>query len=97
MDVGETVVLLSDVDGMPAGKEGVVMKVRDDILLIRIRSAERQEEFVLAKCWEVLPARTVETASCLLIEEAKQWIADPRGITRWREEDIVRREAQNCD
>jgi hypothetical protein len=83
MDVGETVVLVSDVDGMPAGKEGVVMKVRDDILLIRIRS-ERQEEFVLAKCWEVLPACTVETASCLHAEEAKQWIADRRGITRWR-------------
>jgi hypothetical protein len=34
MHVGETVVLVFDVDGMPAGKEGRVMKVRDDMLLI---------------------------------------------------------------
>jgi hypothetical protein len=65
MDVGETVVLVSDVDGMPAGKEGLLIKVPGDILLIRIRSAERPEEFVLAKSWEVLPARIVKTASCL--------------------------------
>jgi hypothetical protein len=41
MDVGETVVLVGDVDGMPAGKEGLVMRVRGDMLLIGIRSAER--------------------------------------------------------
>jgi hypothetical protein len=28
MDVGETVVLVRDVDGMPAGKEGLVMRVQ---------------------------------------------------------------------
>ena len=56
MDVGETVVLVRDVDGMPAGKEGMVMRVRDDMLLIGFRSAERLE-FVLARSWEVLPER----------------------------------------
>jgi len=56
MDVGETVVLVSDLDGMAAGKEGMVMRVRDDMLLIGFRSAERLE-FVLARSWEVLPER----------------------------------------
>ena len=56
MEVGETVVLVGDVDGMPAGKEGLVMRVRGDMLLIGIRSAERLE-FVLARSWEVLPER----------------------------------------
>jgi hypothetical protein len=64
MDVGETVVLLEDVDGMPAGKEGRVIKVRDDMLLIGFLSSDCLE-FVLAKSWEVLPARTVKIASCL--------------------------------
>ena len=45
-----------DVDGMPAGKEGLVMRVRGDMLLIGIRSADRLE-FVLARSWEVLPER----------------------------------------
>ena len=53
MEIGETVVLVSDLDGMPAGKEGMVMRVRDDMLLIGFRSAERLE-FVLARSWEVL-------------------------------------------
>ena len=56
MDVGEKVVLVGDVDGMPAGKEGMVMRVRDDMLLIGFRSAQRLE-FVLARSWEVLPER----------------------------------------
>ena len=56
MQIGETVVLVVDVDGMPTGKEGFVIKVRDDMLLIGCRSAERLE-FVLAKSWEVLPER----------------------------------------
>ena len=56
MEVGETVVLVGDVDGMPAGKEGRVMRVRGDMLLIGCRSAHRLE-FVLARSWEVLPER----------------------------------------
>ena len=56
MEIGETVVFVSDLDGMPAGKEGMVMRVRDDMLLIGFRSAERLE-FVLARSWEVLPER----------------------------------------
>ncbi len=56
MEVGETVVLVGNVDGIPAGKQGLVMRVRDDMLLIGIRSAERLE-FVLARSWEVLPER----------------------------------------
>ena len=56
MEIGETVVFVSDLDGMPAGKEGMVMRVRDDMLLIGFRSAQRLE-FVLARSWEVLPER----------------------------------------
>ena len=48
MEVGETVVLVGDIDGMPAGKEGRVMRVRGDMLLIGCRSAHRLE-FVLAR------------------------------------------------
>ena len=56
MDVGETVVLVSDVNGVPAGKEGLVMKVREDILLIGCRSGHLLD-LVLARAWEVLPER----------------------------------------
>jgi hypothetical protein len=56
MEVGETVVLVGNVDGIPAGKQGLVIRVRDDMLLIGCRSAHRLE-FVLARSWEVLPER----------------------------------------
>ena len=56
IELGETVVLVVDVDGMPTGKDGFVIKVRDDMLLIGCRSAHRLE-FVLARSWEVLPER----------------------------------------
>jgi hypothetical protein len=56
MDVGETVVLVGDVDGMPAGKEGRVMRVRGDMLLIGCRSARRLE-LILARTRDVLPER----------------------------------------
>ena len=49
-------VLVEDVDGMPAGKEGLVMRVRGDMLLIGCRSGHRLE-FLLARSWEVLPER----------------------------------------
>jgi hypothetical protein len=42
------VVLVGDIDGMPAGKEGRVMRVRGDMLLIGCRLAHRLE-FVLAR------------------------------------------------
>jgi hypothetical protein len=54
LQVGETVVLLADVDGIPAGKEGRVIRIRDDMLLIGCRS-EHQLDLVLARAWEVLP------------------------------------------
>ena len=44
MQVGETVVLVEDVDGMPAGKEGPVMRVRGDMLLIGCRSAHEKRD-----------------------------------------------------
>jgi hypothetical protein len=50
------VVLVEDVDGMPAGKEGRVMRVRGDMLLIGCRSPHRLE-LVLVRTWEVLPER----------------------------------------
>jgi hypothetical protein len=43
MDVDETVVLVEAVDGMPVGKEGRIIRVRDDMLLIGCRSARRLE------------------------------------------------------
>jgi hypothetical protein len=69
MQVGETVVLVFDVEGMPAGKEGLLIKVRDDMLLIRFRSADRLE-FVLARAWEVLPGAN---GGCL----EREWALTP--------------------
>ena len=41
MQIGETVVLVQDLDGMPAAKEGRVMRVRGDMRLIGCRAAPR--------------------------------------------------------
>jgi hypothetical protein len=59
MEVGETVVLVGDVDGMPAGKEGRVMRVRGDMLLIGCRSAQRTASSL---CWPGL-GKSCQSAS----------------------------------
>ena len=43
MQIGETVVLVQDLDGMPAGKEGRVMRVRGDMRLIGCRAAPEMD------------------------------------------------------
>jgi hypothetical protein len=51
---GELVVLVKDVQGVAAGKEGRVMSVREDAVIVECRLQE-QLHFVLARTWDVLP------------------------------------------
>ena len=55
MKVGEVVVLVEDVDGVEAGREGRIMSVRDNMVMVGCRSRDRLQ-LVLARTWEVLPA-----------------------------------------
>jgi hypothetical protein len=52
--VGELVVLVNDVQGVAAGKEGRVMSVGEDAVLVECRLQERLH-FVLARTWDLLP------------------------------------------
>ena len=54
MKAGELVVLVNDVQGVAAGKEGRVMSVREDAVIVECRLQE-QLHFVLARTWDVLP------------------------------------------
>ena len=54
MKVGELVVLVNDVQGVAAGKEGRVMSVGEDAVLVECRLDERPH-FVLARTWDLLP------------------------------------------
>ena len=54
MKAGELVVLVNDVQGVAAGKEGRVMSVREDAVLVECRLEERLH-FVLARTWDLLP------------------------------------------
>ena len=54
MKAGELVVLVNDVQGVVAGKEGRVMSVREDAVLVECRLEERLH-FVLARTWDLLP------------------------------------------
>ena len=54
MKVGELVVLVSDVQGVAAGKVGRVMSVREDAVLVECRLQERLH-FVPARTWDLLP------------------------------------------
>ena len=54
MKAGELVVLVNDVQGVAAGKEGRVMSVREDAVLVECRLEERLH-FVLARMWDLLP------------------------------------------
>jgi len=47
-------VLVEDVDGIKAGREGRIMSVRDNMVMVGCRSRERLQ-LVLAHTWEVLP------------------------------------------
>jgi hypothetical protein len=52
--VGERVVLVNDVQGVDAGKEGRVMRVREDAVLVECQLQERLH-CVLARTWDLLP------------------------------------------
>ena len=54
MKAGELVVLVSDVQGVDAGKQGRVMSVRDDAVLVECRLQERLH-LVRARTWDLLP------------------------------------------
>ena len=54
MKVGQLVVLVDDVDGLEAGREGCIMGVRDDMLTVGCQTSERLH-LVLAHTWQVLP------------------------------------------
>ena len=54
MKAGEVVVLVNDVQGVTAGKEGRVISVREDAVLVECRLEERLH-FVLARMWDLLP------------------------------------------
>src|SRR5580693_6204185 len=54
MKVGELVVLVDDVDGVEAGREGCIMGVRDNMLTVGCQSRDRLH-LVLARTWQVLP------------------------------------------
>ena len=54
MKVAELVVLVTDVQGVAAGKVGRVMSVREDAVLVECRLQERLH-FVLARTWDLLP------------------------------------------
>ena len=52
--VGQLVVLVDEVDGLEAGREGCIMGVRDDMLTVGCQTSERLH-LVLAHTWQVLP------------------------------------------
>jgi hypothetical protein len=64
--VGETVVLVNDVQGVPAGKQGKVIRVRDELVVVRYQSRERLE-LLQARTWELLPERMWRR--CVLLEK----------------------------
>jgi hypothetical protein len=64
--VGETVVLVNEVQGVPAGKQGKVIRVHDESVVVGYQSRERLE-LLLARTWELLPERMWRR--CVLLEK----------------------------
>ena len=54
MQVGELVVLVQDVEGVEAGREGRIMGVRDNMVMVGCRAHDRLQ-VIMARTWEVLP------------------------------------------
>jgi hypothetical protein len=54
VQVGEVVVLVENVDGVEAGREGRIMSVRDNMVMVGCRSRDRWQ-VIMARTWEVLP------------------------------------------
>ncbi len=70
--MGELVVLVTDVQGLAAGKVGRVMSVREDAVLVECRLQERLH-FVLARTWDLLPETIYR---CLLKRQRMGAISD---------------------
>jgi hypothetical protein len=51
--VGQLVVLVDEVDGLEAGREGCIMGVGDDMLTVGCQTSERLQ-LVLAHPWQLL-------------------------------------------
>jgi hypothetical protein len=51
--VGQLVVLVDDVDGVEAGREGCIMGVRDEMLNVGCQSRDRLQ-LVLAHPWQLM-------------------------------------------
>jgi hypothetical protein len=56
VQVGDVVVLVENVEGVEAGREGRVLSVRDNMVMVGCRSRERLQ-LVMARTWEILPER----------------------------------------
>ena len=56
MEVGQKVVFVRDVKGAEVGKQGTVMDVSDDVVVVGCRVDEHLAP-VLAQMWDVLPER----------------------------------------
>ena len=54
VQVGEVVVLVENVDGVEAGREGRIMSVRDNMVMVGCRAHDRLQ-VMMARTWEVLP------------------------------------------
>jgi len=54
VQVGEVVVLVENVDGVEAGREGRIMSVRDNMVMVGCRAHDRLQ-VIMARTWEVLP------------------------------------------
>ena len=54
MKVGQLVVLVDDVDGVEASREGCIMGVHDDMVTVGCQSRDRLH-LILARTWQVLP------------------------------------------
>lgn len=46
--------LVENVDGVEAGREGRIMSVRDNMVMVGCRSRDRLQ-VIMARTWEVLP------------------------------------------
>jgi hypothetical protein len=60
--IGELVVLVEDVDQVKAGRTGVIMGVRDDILTVGCQSSDRLH-LILARTWQLLPRELFDRLS----------------------------------
>ena len=54
MEIGETVVFVSSVEGVEAGKHGRVIGLCDDTVMVGCRLRERLQ-MVLVHTWDVMP------------------------------------------